>query len=67
MKSISLFLLLMALSSIFGGLVLWAFGMPKIIAIIMSSYGCILMVIHVIMNDRIESVELEIRNRQLYK
>jgi len=57
----------MALASLFGGLGLWAIGMDKTLVYVMCGYGCVLMAIHVLMQDKIELIELECKNRNLYK
>jgi len=67
MKTISAFIICMALASLFGGLGLWALGMDKLLVYVLCGYGCVLMAIHVLMQDKIESIELETRNRNLYK
>jgi hypothetical protein len=67
MKTISAFIICMALASLFGGLGLWALGMDKTIMYVMCGYGCVLMAIHVFIQDKIELMELETRNRNLYK
>ena len=67
MKTISSFIIVMALASLFGGLGLWLFGMDKTLVYVMCGYGCVLMAIHVLMQDKIELIELECKNRNLYK
>jgi hypothetical protein len=67
MKTISAFIIVMALASLFGGLGLWALGMDKTLVYVMCGYGCMLIAIHVLMQDRIELIELETKNRNLYK
>jgi len=67
MKTISAFIICMALASIFGAVGLWAYGMDKTIMYVMCGYGCMLIAIHVLMQDRIELMELECKNRNLYK
>ena len=57
----------MALASLFGGLGLWALGMDKTLVYVVSGYGCMLIAIHVLMQDKIELMELECKNRNLYK
>lgn len=66
MKTISGIILIMAFVSIFGGLGLWAYGLPKIVAIVMQTYGCILYGVYMLMEDKITAIELETRNRKLY-
>lgn len=67
MKTISSFIIIMAMASIFGGLGLWAMGLPKLVAVIMFTYGTVFVGIHLLMQDKIESIEIEQRNRNLYK
>jgi hypothetical protein len=67
MKTISSFIIIMALASIFGAVGLWLFGMDKTIVYVVAGYGCMLVAIHVLMQDRIELMELETKNRNLYK
>ena len=67
MKTISAFIIVMALASLFGGLGLWALGIDKTLVYVLCGYGCVLMAIHVLMQDRIELMELECKNRNLYK
>jgi hypothetical protein len=67
MKTISGIIISMALASIIGCLLLWSFGVDKTIVYIVGGYGSALVCIHVLMQDRIESQELELRNRNLYK
>jgi len=67
MKTISAFIICMALASLFGGLGLWALGMDKTLVYVICGYGCMLIAIHVLMQDRIELMELECKNRNLYK
>ena len=57
----------MALASLFGGLGLWALGMDKTLVYVICGYGCMLIAIHVLMQDKIELMELECKNRNLYK
>lgn len=56
----------MAFVSIFGGLGLWAYGLPKIVAIVMQTYGCILYGVYMLMEDKITEIELETKNRKQY-
>jgi hypothetical protein len=42
-------------------------GMEKTVLYVMGFYGCFLMAIHILLQDKIESSELELRNRNLYK
>jgi hypothetical protein len=67
MKTISGFIIIMALASLFGGLGLWLFGMDKTLVYVICGYGCMLIAIHVLIQDKIELMELETRNRNLYK
>ena len=67
MKTISAFIICMALASLFGGLGLWALGIDKTLVYVICGYGCVLIAIHVLMQDRIELMELECKNRNLYK
>jgi hypothetical protein len=68
MKTISLVIIALAMASIFGGVGLWNFGMlPKLGAYIMAANGYILILVHMAMQKRIESMELELKNRELYK
>jgi hypothetical protein len=67
MKTISAFIICMALASLFGGLGLWALGMDKTLVYVICGYGCMLIAIHVLMQDKIELMELECKNRNLYK
>ena len=68
MKTISLVIIVLAMASIFGGVGLWNFGLlPKLGAYIMAANGYILIMVHIAMEKRIESMELELKNRQLYK
>lgn len=68
MKTISLVIIALAMASIFGGVGLWNFGMlPKLGAYIMAANGYILIMVHMAMQKRIESMELELKNRELYK
>ena len=67
MKTISGIIIIMALASLFGGLGLWLFGMDKLLVYVMCGYGCMLIAIHVLMQDKIELMELECKNRNLYK
>lgn len=67
MKTISGIIIVMAMASIFGGLGLWAMGLPKLVAVIMFTYGTVFVGIHILMQDKIESIELETKNRNLYK
>jgi hypothetical protein len=67
MKTISGFIIIMALASLFGGLGLWLFGMDLTLVYVICGYGCMLIAIHVLIQDKIELMELETRNRNLYK
>lgn len=67
MKTISGIIIVMAMASIFGAIGLWLFGMDKTLVYVISGYGCMLVVIHVLMQDKIELIELETKNRNLYK
>jgi hypothetical protein len=67
MRTISGIIIVMALASLYGGLGLWLFGMDKTLVYVVSGYGCMLIAIHVLMQDRIELMELECKNRNLYK
>jgi hypothetical protein len=67
MKTISGIIICMALASLFGGLGLWLFGMDKTLVYVICGYGCMLIAIHVLIQDKIELIELEARNRNLYK
>jgi len=67
MKTISSFIIIMAMASIFGAVGLWLFGMDKTLVYVISGYGCMLVAIHVLMQDKIELIELETKNRNLYK
>jgi hypothetical protein len=67
MKTISAFIICMAMASLFGGLGLWALGMDLTLVYVICGYGCMLIAIHVLMQDKIELMELECKNRNLYK
>jgi hypothetical protein len=67
MKTISGIVIVMAMASIFGCLLLWLMGMEKTVLYVMGFYGCFLMAIHILLQDKIESSELELKNRNLYK
>lgn len=67
MKTISAIIIVMALASIFGAVGLWLFGMDKTLVYVVSGYGSALVCIHVLMQDKIDLIELETRNRNLYK
>ncbi len=67
MKTISAFIIVMAMASIFGAVGLWLFGMDKTIVYIVAGYGSVLCGVYVFMQDQIDLMELETRNRNLYK
>jgi hypothetical protein len=68
MKTISLVIIALAMATIFGGVTLCNIGMlPKLGAYVMAANGYVLILIHMAMQKRIESEEMESRNRQLYK
>jgi hypothetical protein len=67
MKTISAFIIVMALASLFGGLGLWLFGMDKTLVYVMCGYGSVLCGVYVFMQDQIDLMELECKNRNLYK
>jgi hypothetical protein len=68
MKTISLVIIALAMATIFGGVTLCNLGMlPKLGAYVMAANGYILILIHMAMQKRIESEEMQSRNRELYK
>jgi hypothetical protein len=67
MKTISAFIIVMAMASIFGAVGLWLFGIDKTIVYVVAGYGSVLCGVYVFMQDQIDLMELETRNRNLYK
>lgn len=67
MKTISAIIIVMAMASLFGAIGLWLFVMDKTLVYVVGGYGCMLVAIHVLMQDKIELIELETKNRNLYK
>ena len=66
MKTISAFIIVMAMASIFGAVGLWLFGMDKTIVYVVAGYGSVLCGVYVFMQDQIDLMELQTKNRKQY-
>ena len=66
MKTISAIIIVMALASLFGAVGLWLFGINKTLVYVVGGYGSILCGIYVFMQDQIDLMELETKNRKQY-
>jgi hypothetical protein len=66
MKTISAFIIVMAMASIFGAVGLWLFGIDKTIVYVVAGYGSVLCGVYVFMQDQIDLMELQTKNRKQY-